>query len=102
MSTTVRWTSADLLAFSDDIRREIIDGELYVSSQPRWFHQVLCNRFGGRLDDWSVESGLGLTAGAPGLIFAEDQDVAPMLSGPATPDWRQFSATASSTPPQSS
>jgi len=78
MSTTVRWTSADLLAFADDgKRREIIDGELYVSSQPHWFHQVLCNRFGGQLDDWSVESGLGMTASAPGLLFAEDQDVAP-------------------------
>lgn len=78
MSTTTHWTSADLLALPDDgKRREIIDGELYVSSQPHFNHQVVCNRFGGQLDDWSVESGLGVAASAPGLIFAEDQDVAP-------------------------
>jgi Uma2 family endonuclease len=79
MSTTVRWTSADLLALPDDDgkRREIIDGELLVSSQPHWYHQMVCNRYGGQLDDWSFTSGLGATASAPGLIFAEDQDVAP-------------------------
>jgi Uma2 family endonuclease len=40
---------------------------------------VVCTRLGGRLDAWSVETGAGLAAGAPGLIFAEDDDVAPDL-----------------------
>jgi len=79
MSTTARWTSADLLALPDDDgkRRESIDGELIVSTQPHFCHQVVCNRFGGQLDDWSIETSLGVAATAPGLIFAEDQDVVP-------------------------
>ncbi|HWQ15745.1 MAG TPA: hypothetical protein VNL77_23290 [Roseiflexaceae bacterium] len=35
----LRWTSADLEAFPDNGKRyEIIDGELYVSKQPDWYH----------------------------------------------------------------
>ena len=80
MATKLRWTSADLAHFPDDgRRREIIDGELYVSRQPDWQHQVICTRLGGWLDAWSVATGLGLAAAAPGLIFAEDDDVAPDL-----------------------
>jgi Uma2 family endonuclease len=71
-------TSADLANFPDDgKRREIIDGVLFVSSQPHWYHQVLCNRFGRFLDVWDDDTQLGQTAIAPGLIFAEDDDVAP-------------------------
>jgi Uma2 family endonuclease len=78
MSTTARWTSTDLLAFGDDgQRREIIDGELYVSSQPHFYHQMVGSRYTTFLDLWNFETGDGVTAVAPGLIFAEDQDVAP-------------------------
>lgn len=78
MSATVRWTSADLLALPDDgKRREIIDGELYVSSQPHFYHQVVGSRYTTFLDLWNFETGAGVTAVAPGLIFADDQDVAP-------------------------
>jgi Uma2 family endonuclease len=78
MSTTVRWTSTDLLALADDgKRREIIDGELFVSSQPHFYHQMVGSRYTTFLDVWNFETGAGVTAVAPGLIFAEDQDVAP-------------------------
>lgn len=78
MTTSLRWTSADLDAFPDDgKRREIIDGELYVTKQPNLYHQVVCGRIQAVLDEWSVSSGQGLAAGAPGVIFAEDEDVAP-------------------------
>jgi Uma2 family endonuclease len=78
MSTTFRWTSTDLLALADDgQRREIIDGELYVSSQPHFYHQVVGSRYTTFLDLWNFETGSGFTAAAPGLIFGEDQDVAP-------------------------
>lgn len=78
MSTTLRWTSADLEHFPDDgRRREIIDGELHVSKQPNWYHQVICTRLGGLLDAWSTARQSGAAAGAPGVIFAEDDDVAP-------------------------
>ncbi len=39
MVDTVRWTSANLeLLQHDDKHYEIIDGELYVSTQPSWHH----------------------------------------------------------------
>jgi Uma2 family endonuclease len=76
--TDLRWTSADLEGFPDDGKRyEIIDGELHVSKQPNWFHQRAATRLGRLLDVWSEETGLGLANSAPGLIFADDDDVAP-------------------------
>ena len=79
MSTTRRYTSADLERLPDveGIRYEIIDGELHVSKQPRWEHQYACTRVIVALENWSDETGLGLTLGAPGVIFAEDDYVAP-------------------------
>jgi len=74
----LRWTSADLDAFPDDgKRREIIDGELYVSKQPNWYHQVVAGRINGMLDNWTLTTGRGMAAAAPGLIFADDDDVVP-------------------------
>jgi Uma2 family endonuclease len=78
MSTTTRWTSADLERMPDDGNRyEIIDGELYMSTQPHFYHQFVCSKFVHRLETWNEEAGLGEVAIAPGLIFAEDDDVAP-------------------------
>ena len=54
MSTTRRWTSADLALLPDDGKHyEIIDGELYVSRQPHWHHQYTCGRIFSVLDVWS-------------------------------------------------
>src|SRR6266508_2972024 len=76
-STAVRWTSADLETFpTDGKRREIIDGELYVSKQPNWYHQAVCIRIGGLLDAWSLPTNAGMAAVAPGLIFADDDGAA--------------------------
>jgi Uma2 family endonuclease len=78
MTTSLRWTSADLDAFPDDgKRREIIDGELYVTKQPNFYHQLVCSRINALLDDWSLQNSAGLPSTAPGVIFAEDEDVAP-------------------------
>ena len=78
MSTSLRWTSADLDVMPDDGKRyEIIDGELYVSKQPDWHHQRVCFRLGTLLEEWSLRTGVGQTNGAPGVIFADDDDVAP-------------------------
>jgi Uma2 family endonuclease len=76
--TSLRWTSGDLDLLPEDGKRyEIIDGELYVSRQPSWHHQVVCGRMCGGLDAWSTETGLGAASIAPGVIFADDDDVAP-------------------------
>lgn len=75
-----RFTSADLEVMPDDGKRyEVIDGELHVSRQPDWAHQYTCLRLGRFLDEWSERTGLGSVNLAPGLIFAEDDDVAPDL-----------------------
>ena len=74
----LRWTSHDLELLPDDGKRyEIIDGELYVSKQPHWDHQLVCLRLGSLLDAWSVQTKAGKANAAPGVIFAEDDDVAP-------------------------
>jgi len=73
-----RWTSTDLERLPDDgTRYEIIDGELFMSTQPHFYHQFVCSKFASQLDRWNEEAGLGEVALAPGLIFAEDDDVAP-------------------------
>lgn len=61
----------------DGKRYEIIDGELYVSKQPSWWHQLICGRAIEALGGWGKETGAGVVNGAPGLIFAEDDDVVP-------------------------
>jgi Uma2 family endonuclease len=79
--TQVRLTSADLEAFPDNDgkRYEIIDGELYVSKQPSWEHQLICVGLTAALDRWDMETGAGVVNAAPGIIFAEHDDVAPDL-----------------------
>jgi Uma2 family endonuclease len=75
---TLHWTSRDLEILPDDGKRyEIIDGELYVSKQPHKHHQLVCARVWELLQIWSRQTKAGEAVIAPGLIFAEDNDVAP-------------------------
>jgi Uma2 family endonuclease len=74
----LRFTSRDLEAFPDDGKRyEIIDGELYVSKQPQWRHQTVGGQVFMALQLWSLQTGAGEASLAPGVIFADDDDVAP-------------------------
>ncbi len=78
MSVSQRWTIADLDLFPDDgKRREIIDGELFVSTQPHYRHQRLTVRIAAALENWSETAGNGEVSVAPGIVFAEDEAVAP-------------------------
>ncbi|MGH2458286.1 MAG: Uma2 family endonuclease, partial [Chloroflexota bacterium] len=78
MTVSSRWTSADLDAFPDDGKRyEIVDGELFVSKQPDWHHQLACARIFAVLDHWSSATESGTPNVAPGVIFGESDDVAP-------------------------
>src|SRR5689334_18853590 len=75
-----RYTLADLEDVAqpwDDTRYEIIDGELFVSSQPSLWHQHTCGQLVACLMSWGQASGLGWAFFAPGLIFAEDDNAAP-------------------------
>jgi Uma2 family endonuclease len=79
MSAELRWTTADLevLPEVEGKRYEIIDGELYMSAQPHYHHQLACSNVTRLLGNWSIKTGLGQTVIAPGVIFAEDDNVAP-------------------------
>ena len=73
-----KFTSSDLAFMPDDGKRyEIIEGELFVSRQPGYEHQYTCTRFCHCLVEWNDHNGLGVVLQAPGVIFAEDDDVAP-------------------------
>jgi len=75
----VHWTSKDLQVLPEDegTRYEIIDGELYVSKQPHKHHQLVCARIWTILQTWSIQTDNGEAVAAPGLIFTDDNDVAP-------------------------
>src|SRR5256885_2038452 len=75
-----RWTVADLECLPqpwDDTRYEIVDGELFVASPPSNEHQYTCTEVGFELRSWSKRGRGGVVLGAPGLIFAEDDNAAP-------------------------
>lgn len=77
---TLHWTSQDLQILPDGYdskRYEIIDGELYMSKQPHRHHQLVCGRVWELLQQWSRPTKAGEAVIAPGVIFAEDNDVAP-------------------------
>ena len=76
---TIHWTSKDLEGLPEEsgMRYEIIDGELYVSKQPHKHHQLVCTRIWSILQTWSIQTDNGEAVAAPGLIFTDDNDVAP-------------------------
>ena len=81
MTTSLRWTSADLEALPNDGKRyEIIDGELYVSRQPHWYHRYVSGLIFTALEAGS--EGTGHANLAPGLIFADDDDAVPVGAAP--------------------
>ena len=75
---TLRWNSRDLEMFPDNGKRyEIVDGELYVSKQPHWQHQFVSGQVFALLQAWSNQTKAGMANLAPGLIFGDEDDVAP-------------------------
>jgi len=79
MVTVDRWTTADLERFpdADDLRYEIIGGELHVTKAPNSYHQVVAGRIVAALDAWSVTTGNGLAIAAPGIILEDDDNIIP-------------------------
>ncbi len=76
------WTIHDLDTLPDDggwTRYEIIDGELFVTCAPHLRHQVAASRLNTYLENWSQETGLGLTLQTPGVIFSPTDAVIPDL-----------------------
>lgn len=58
-------------------RYELIEGELYVSTQPHWFHQRVRGELFTVPNGWSKQTGRGVAAWAPGIVFSEEDAVAP-------------------------
>lgn len=81
MTTITRWTVevVETLPRLEGGRYEILDGELYVTHQPHVRHQITCDTIIVALGGWSLATGAGRTIQAPGLIFADDEAVAPDL-----------------------
>ncbi len=78
MTTSLRWTSADLELMPDNGKRyEILEGELHTSRQPDWHDQFVCLQIGAALQAWSSQTGAGIANIASGIISDEDDDVAP-------------------------
>ena len=79
METAKKFTSADLMLMPDDdgMRYEIIEGDLYVSKLPSAEHQFICGQLVRYLQEWSEQSGMGVAVIAPGVVFADDDDVGP-------------------------
>ena len=79
MTISERWTSADLDLFPDDprLRYEIIDGELYVSKAPHWYHQLVADRISRALGNWNDGAASGEVASGPGIILDDDNNLIP-------------------------
>jgi Uma2 family endonuclease len=78
MSTSLRWTTADVDALPDNgSRYEIIDGELFVSKAPHWRHQATVNRIAHALTSWTDANDAGLVLAGPEIVYADDEAVIP-------------------------
>jgi Uma2 family endonuclease len=79
MSVSHRYTSADLEASPavEGKRYEIVDGDLYVTHAPSYEHQDTAGAIYEELQVWSRSSRIGRAVFAPGVLFAEDDDVIP-------------------------
>lgn len=74
----VRWTTSDLeLLLESSNRYEIIDGELFVTRAPHWSHQTASGNAYAELRNWSLATGSGKAAQAPGVIFSDTANVIP-------------------------
>lgn len=80
MTVVYHWTVSALEQLPDDGNRyEIIGGELYASKQPHFYHQQVCFEIGRLLGNWNEQARLGRVNAAPGIIFSDEDTVAPDL-----------------------
>lgn len=78
---TIYWTTdlVEQMPHVEGARYEIIDGELFVTTQPHTNHQKAVHKIGFQLELWIQAGGSGQIIPAPGLIYAADRAVAPDL-----------------------
>src|SRR5437762_14194454 len=75
---TLHWTLRDLELLPDEGNRyEIVDGELCVSKQTDWQHQLVCYQVGFLLGVWYEQLDAGFVNQEPGIVFADVSNVVP-------------------------
>jgi len=70
-----RKTVEDYLALPDDVRAELIDGELYVTPSPRLRHQDVAGRIYSALLNWAESTGAGAAYIAPLDVYLPTGDI---------------------------
>lgn len=97
MPATAGWTVEELWKIPDDgLRREIIDGELFVSPSPVWSHQYIADELAHALRDYLRRQRVGraLTAPAdvvfgPRTLVQPDILVVPLVGGRSPRDYHE-------------
>jgi Uma2 family endonuclease len=80
IASDLRLTNADIEAMPEDGNRyEIIDGELFVSSAPSYFHQSTLTRIILALGTYLMDHPIGEIAPGVGVVFDEYTGVIPDL-----------------------
>lgn len=79
ITSPIRWTIHDLEALPENegIRREIINGELFVTRAPHWKHQEIIVAISGALYQWSKQTKAGIVVTSPGIIPSQQDSVIP-------------------------
>lgn len=91
------WTIARVRALPDDgKRREVIDGELYVTPAPTWEHQAAVRHLLIALHEYLSGSGTGEVIQSPADVEFSDHRmvgpdlfVVPLVDGRAPRDWHE-------------
>lgn len=78
---STRWTIARVRALPDDgKRREVIDGELYVTPAPTWEHQAAVQELLALLHNYLASTDIGRVVLSPADVeFSDDRMVEPDL-----------------------
>lgn len=77
-ATDLWYTIDDLARMPEDGKLyELIEGEIYVSTQPSWHHQYAAANIFKELENWNRQTNLGVANCAPGIIFSIHDAVVP-------------------------
>ncbi len=81
LTSSIRWNIQDLDALpeNEEIRREIVDGELFVTRAPHWKHQNIIVTLSSVLNQWSKQMQMGVVVTCPGIIPSQENSVIPDL-----------------------
>ena len=70
----IRYTYEDYAKTPDDVRYQLIDGELILSPSPTFYHQHISGAMFVELRTWAVSSGTGNVVCAPMDVYLTETD----------------------------